>query len=215
MSPPPPSIYAIDPPPVNLIHSIAHSGSPPPTPSSPSYGIDSPLGLVLSSLFAPLYLYATLRGKSTVWDTILASLPPPAPSEAPALDVGCGRGLVLLKLAGRHTHAYGIDIFRGTDQTSNTPEATYSNAAALGVVEDTVLHAASFAVRFPFVDGAFALVTSSLAVHNAGREGRRYFGEHRSVLEDEGWTDVVVSFVGWRMMFGLWPCQMLVATKPP
>ncbi|OAA67681.1 methyltransferase [Cordyceps fumosorosea ARSEF 2679] len=232
---PPRTIYNVDPPPVDLIRSIVTSPSPPPTPAKPSYGIDSPLGLLLSCFAAPLYLYATLRGKSLAWDAIYASLPP---SSSPALDVGCGRGLVLFKLAAaRGTRAYGIDLFRTGDQTGNGPAATYRNAAALGLLDRVVLHEASFTESFPFADGAFGVVASSLALHNADRAGRRtavaemarvcgpggrivlvdlcgYFGDHRAVLEGLGWTDVVVSFVGWRMVFGIWPCQLLVATKP-
>ncbi|KAJ6779766.1 hypothetical protein PWT90_10153 [Aphanocladium album] len=196
----------------------------------------------MSFVAAPLYLYATLKGKSAVWEDILASLPSSTFS-SPVLDVGCGRGLVLLKLAQRKktvlsaSPAYGIDIFSTADQTGNSPEATYRNAAALGVVENTVLHTASFTEGFPFADGAFSLVTSNLAIHNAKREGRRfavqemarvckpggkiilvdlfgYFGDHKAVLREQGWTDVDVSLVGWKMMFGTLPCQVLVATKP-
>lgn len=238
------TIYTTHPPPPDHMLTIARSPNPPPVPSSPSYGIDSLLGLLLSFLAFPLYLHATLRGKSATWDGILARLPPAAFVSAPVLDVGCGRGTVLLKLAQRKRAfaspsppAYGIDVFRTADQTGNSPEATYRNAAALGVVPHTVLHTASFTERFPFVDGAFSLVTSSLAIHNAERAGRRraleemarvckpggtvilvdlygYVGQHRVVLEELGWTDVDVSLLGWKMMFGVLPCQMLVATKP-
>lgn len=241
------SVYTVSPAPTDHILTLSSSANPPPTPSAPDYGIDSLLGLCLSFVAAPLYLYATLRGKASVWDDTLAALPDSC-FTGPVLDVGCGRGLVLLKLAQRKQSlssssssgvppAYGIDIFSTADQTGNSPEATYRNAAALGVVGETVLHTASFTETLPFRDGAFSLVTSNLAIHNAKKEGRRfavremarvcapggkillvdlygYFGEHKAVLAELGWTEVEVSLVGWKMMFGTLPCQMLVATKP-
>jgi len=77
---------------VNHVTELQFSSRP--VPSKPSYGLDSPLGLVLSTVLAPLYLYSSLKGKFDVWDNL--------PSEimtAPTLDIGCGRGLVLLKIA--------------------------------------------------------------------------------------------------------------------
>src|SRR5947199_10807150 len=69
--------------------------------------------------------------------------------------------------------AYGIDIFRKEDQSGNSLIATYKNAAAMDVLDFTVLHVADFTERFPFADGVFALVTTSLALHNVREEGRR------------------------------------------
>src|SRR5690349_14554886 len=63
---------------------------------TPSYGLDSPLGLVASLFFAPLYLYCSLKGKHDVWDKMLSSLPTETLC-GPSLDLGCGRGMVLLK----------------------------------------------------------------------------------------------------------------------
>ncbi|OAQ77291.1 methyltransferase [Purpureocillium lilacinum] len=264
------SIYTTSPPPEDHIATLAASSSPqPPIPQQPSYGLDSLVGLVSSLVLSPLYLYATLRGKSRVWDDLLDALPDDVFRAGPGLDVGCGRGLVLLKAAQRKKKlaaaaaattttttnsnssgaggeagqavvppAYGIDIFSTADQTGNAPLATYLNAASLSCVPHTVLHTASFAERFPFADGAFSLVTSNLALHNASREGRLvavreiarvcrpggtvlivdlfgFFKDHRTVLEEElEWTDVDVSMVGVKMLYGALPCQVLRATKP-
>lgn len=236
------TIYTTTPPPEDHIRTIAQSASPP-KPTAPDYGLDSLFGLLMSFVAAPLYLYATLKGKSAVWEDLIAALPDSVFADAPVLDVGCGRGLVLMKLAqrkkklGSAVPAYGIDIFSTADQTGNAPEATYRNAAALDVVDNTVLNTASFTEKFPFQDGSFSLVASNLAIHNAKREGRKfaiaemarvckpggkiilvdlygYFGDHKSVLKELGWTDVDVSLVGWKMMYGTLPCQMLLATKP-
>lgn len=152
-----------------------------PIPSDPSYGIDSPLGLVSSLFFAPLYLYASKKGKLEVWDNLLNDLPVEIFS-APALDMGCGRGMVLLKIAARKkkvalestgtvSPVYGVDLFITGDQSGNAPEATFDNAACLQLTDHVVLHTASFA-ELPFRDGSMGLVTASLSIHNADKPTR-------------------------------------------
>lgn len=117
-----------------------------------------------------MYLYATLKGKFDLWDQILASLPE-EDHRGPALDAGCGRGMVLVATAKRRralgvdqtaAPCYGIDIFYKNDQSGNSPSATVANLLAAGVEAQCVLHTASF-TNLPFADGSFRLVTSSLA----------------------------------------------------
>ncbi|KAK2590184.1 hypothetical protein QQS21_012135 [Conoideocrella luteorostrata] len=235
-------------PPEDHIATISSSPNPPPTPSDPDFGLDSLLGLVLSLFAAPLYLYATCKGKFKVWDDILNALPRDIFLQ-PTLDVGCGRGMVLLKMAQHKKKlldsspsssaiapSYGIDIFSTADQTGNSPVATYQNAAAMGVIDLSVLHTASFTETFPFVDNIFGLVTANLSIHNTKREGRvfavkemarvcapggkivivdlfGFFGDHKAVLEELGWKDVDVTFAGFKMMYGCLPCQVLTASK--
>ncbi|CAG9977997.1 unnamed protein product [Clonostachys byssicola] len=232
-------------PPKDLIQEFTTSNPPPNLPSEPSFGLDSIFGLCLSSFAAPLYLYASLKGKFQVWDDVLASIPDEV-FHGPALDVGCGRGLVLLKMAQRKKQlaagaldgsicpAYGIDIFSKADQTGNSPLATYQNAAAMGVSENTVLHRASFTEQLPFTDGVFSLVTSNLAIHNVNREGQTvaikemarvcgrvviidlfgHFNDHKTVLLELGWREVKIELVGFRMLYGVLPCQILTTMKP-
>lgn len=238
--------------PIDHIRTIAESGSEIKQIIRPKFGLDSLLGLFASSFASPLYLYASLKGKFQVWDEILRSIPDSA-FKAPSLDVGCGRGMVLLKIAQRKKKliagsdidhisstetrpAYGIDIFKTADQTGNSPVATYQNAAAMDVINNVVLHTLSFTERLPFIDGAFQLITSNLALHNANREGRIIameemarvcahggrivivdlygsFNDHEAVLKRLGWDSVTVSTIGIKMLFGIWPCQMLIAMK--
>lgn len=152
-----------------------------PVPAKPSYGIDSPLGLVSSLFLAPLYLYASKKGKLEVWDSLLNDFPADIFS-APALDMGCGRGMVLLKIAARKRElapelsgtvspVYGIDLFITGDQSGNALEATFDNAACFQVTDHVVLHTASFA-ELPLRDGSMGLVTASLSIHNADRPTR-------------------------------------------
>lgn len=236
------NIYRVETPPSDWIQTIKSSADAPPTPSKPSYGLDSPLGCLASNIGAPLYIYASLKGKHDLWDRLLAELPDSAFS-GPSLDMGCGRGMVLLKVAQRKKRIqaaepeYGIDIFNPGDQTGNSPHATYANAATLGLLDNVVLHTASFTEPLPFADGAFSLVTSSLALHNVDVEGRRraveelaricapganvilvdlqgYPKGYAETLTGLGWKGVKYAFGGVGVMFGFWPCQVLHATKP-
>lgn len=91
------------------------------------------------------------------------------------LDVGCGRGLLLLSAAQRapQGRAVGVDIWSNVDLSGNRPEATLENARRAGVAERVEVHNAD-ARQLPFADGSFEVVISSLVLHNIpSREGRR------------------------------------------
>ncbi len=68
--------------------------------------------------------------------SIVATLRPWTGEEI-LLDVGCGRGLMLLGAARRLTtgHAVGIDLWRDEDQAENSPEALEANARLEGVAD--------------------------------------------------------------------------------
>jgi SAM-dependent methyltransferase len=91
------------------------------------------------------------------------------------LDVGCGRGLMLVGAAKRLTvgKAVGVDIWHGEDQSGNRPEATRANAKAEGVADRVEVRGGD-ARELPFDDGAFDVVLSNLVLHNipnaTGRE---------------------------------------------
>jgi len=91
------------------------------------------------------------------------------------LDVGCGRGLLLVGAAERLTggKAVGIDIWSRVDLSGNRPEATLENARRAGVAGRVEVEGGD-ARRLPFADASFDVVVSSLVLHNIpGREGRR------------------------------------------
>jgi len=83
------------------------------------------------------------------------------------LDVGCGRGLLLVGAAKRLTtgSAAGIDLWQQEDLSGNRPEATLENARLEGVAERIEVHTADMR-KIPFLEGAFDTVLSMNAIHN-------------------------------------------------
>lgn len=122
---------------------------------------------------AVFFLHATRRGKFRVWDALLDDLA--LRGDERVLDVGCGRGAVLLAVAARLPagRATGIDLWRTRDQSGNDERATLANAAAVGVGDRVELHTADI-TGLPFPDGSFDVVLSSMTVHNLpGVDARR------------------------------------------
>ncbi|MFO0578759.1 MAG: class I SAM-dependent methyltransferase [Polyangia bacterium] len=83
------------------------------------------------------------------------------------LDVGCGRGLMLIGAALRLSRgrAVGIDLWQTADQSGNSESTTRKNAAAEGVADRIELHT-SDARRLPFADESFDVILSTWALHN-------------------------------------------------
>lgn len=128
--------------------------------------------VVILLLLAGVYLYTTLRGKFLVWRTLLDTLS--LRGDERVLDLGCGRGAVLLMAAeyvpqGR---AVGVDIWSGKDQSGNAMAAAQANAVAEGVVGRIELHTADMR-HLPFDDASFDLIVSSVAIHNISAKHAR------------------------------------------
>lgn len=83
------------------------------------------------------------------------------------LDVGCGRGLMLIGAARRLTsgRATGIDIWQAEDLSGNGPDAAMDNARCERVADKVVIETADMR-RMPFADGSFDVVVSCAAIHN-------------------------------------------------
>lgn len=67
------------------------------------------------------------------------------------LDVGCGRGLLLLGVAKRLRtgRAHGVDIWKTEDQSGNSREAAIRNGELEGVADRVEVHDGD-AHRLPF-----------------------------------------------------------------
>ena len=83
------------------------------------------------------------------------------------LDVGCGRGLLLIGAAKRlkSGRATGVDIWQARDLSGNRPEAPLKNAEIEGVSERVQVETADMR-RLPFPDASFDVVVSMAAIHN-------------------------------------------------
>ena len=84
------------------------------------------------------------------------------------LDVGCGRGLMLVgaaKRLNRAGKAIGIDIWQQQDQSNNTSAAAITNAKIEGVTDRVEVKTADMR-QLPFPENHFDIVVSNWAVHN-------------------------------------------------
>jgi ubiquinone/menaquinone biosynthesis C-methylase UbiE len=140
-------------------------------------------------------LYGSLVVKVRGRDTLL-DLAPWTGGEA-VLDVGCGRGLLLVAAARRVPagRAVGIDLWQAADQSGNRPEATLANARAEGVAERVEVLTGD-ARQLPFPDGSFDVVVSHWVVHNLQEpaDRARALAEMARVLKPGGW--VLVADIG-------------------
>ena len=114
---------------------------------------------------AGFFVYSTRAGKFAVWATLFDRLD--LKGDERLLDIGCGRGAVLLMAAqllprGR---AVGVDIWSIKDQSGNAERVTRRNAQLEGVADRVELHTADMR-QLPFDDQSFDVIVSSLAIHN-------------------------------------------------
>jgi ubiquinone/menaquinone biosynthesis C-methylase UbiE len=86
------------------------------------------------------------------------------------LDVGCGRGLLLIGAAKRLTtgKATGIDSWR----KEGSPEATMENARREGVSDRVDVKTGDMR-KMPFPDSSFDVIVSRAAIHNLDSEEDR------------------------------------------
>jgi len=90
------------------------------------------------------------------------------------LDIGCGRGLLLIGAARLLTtgKVTGVDVWRN-DLSGNRPGAAMENARLEGVADRVAVQDGD-ARCLPFADASFDVVVSSLALHNIrDQAGRR------------------------------------------
>jgi arsenite methyltransferase len=194
------------------------------------------VGVVLIAAGMSVWRFSR-RGKFEVWARLLTGIG--LRGDEQVLDLGCGRGAVLLiaaKLVPRGS-AVGVDIWRA-DQTGNSIQATLANADAEGVADLVELHTRDMTdLQFP--DESFDLVLSNLAIHNlpdhdarraaideavrvlrpGGRVAIADLGFTRlyaSRLQQRGMADVRRRDLGWRAWWGLpfFRTHAVTATKP-
>ena len=133
---------------------------------------------VFFGLCALSYLYTTLHGKFVWWADLLDDAR--LKGDEYAVDLGCGRGAVLISLAKRLTtgRVSGIDLWCSQDQSGNDIEATKHNARACGVEDRVELNTGNI-TTLPYYDGQFDLVVSSLAHPQPQGSRGSAAGDHR------------------------------------
>lgn len=190
-------------------------------------------GLVLLTE-ALLMIRSSRRGKMRARDRLLDGLD--LSGDETVLDVGCGRGLLLIGAAKRlpHGKAVGIDHWSQQDLSDNSADATLANAAAEGVADRVEVRNGDMR-EMPFADDTFDAVVASLSIHNVyDAPGRRqaireivrvckqgarvalldfrHVGQYAQFLREEGMSDVRVS----GMSFTIFPpVRTVTATKGP
>jgi arsenite methyltransferase len=150
------------------------------------------------------------------------------------LDVGCGRGLMLIGAAKRlkSGKATGIDIWNTQDLSGNSADATRQNAKIEGVSERVRIENGD-ARKLVYPDNQYDVVVSTLAIHNIPEKADRdtairemwrvlkpggklliydilYTGAYEKVLREQGARDVTLSGLAF-----LWciPSRSLLARK--
>ena len=182
------------------------------------------------------FLYSTGPGKRSIWSELLDELDLQGDEEV--LDIGCGRGAVLIAAARRLPNglAVGVDVWRRRDQSGNRRSATEHNAVLEGVA-DRVELVDGDARDLPFPAASFDVVVSSLALNNvhgtnerarALREATRVLrpggrlcivddkaASYAGPLREAGCTEVTARMLDWRTSFGIpgHHLELVVAAK--
>src|SRR5262249_23266575 len=127
------------------------------------------LSLGLAGLLVYLSRVAKVREREDLLDRI------PWRGDERALDVGCGRGLLLIAAAKRLVTgtATGIDLWNGELLSGNEAQAVWFNVAAEGVPADRIQLVTGNARHLPFADASFEVVLSSLMLHHLGKSDRK------------------------------------------
>jgi SAM-dependent methyltransferase len=189
--------YGLDAPLVIIIQSVVSAAAFSAAAFLYLVGVPHPGKVPLAEFGVLLGLNCLLNALGMVWysksgklrqrDRLLDCVP--WRGDEAVLDVGCGRGLMLIGAARRLTggKAVGIDVWRAVDLTANRPQATLENAELEGVARRVEVLDGD-ARHLPFADGSFDVVLSSLALHNIAdaEERRRAVREVARVLRPGG-----------------------------
>lgn len=144
------------------------------------------------SVCATVMVWGSRVGKLRLRDRILDGLR--LRGDEQVLDVGCGRGLMLLGAAKKLTSgtASGIDLWQKQDQTGNTVATTRENAQIEGV-EGRIDLTTGDMRDLPFPAKRFDVVVSSWAIHNVydKADRRRALLEIARVLKPGGRVRII------------------------
>jgi ubiquinone/menaquinone biosynthesis C-methylase UbiE len=130
------------------------------------------IGLLLITL-AFLMLYSSKIGKCRQRDKLINSFN--IKGDETILDIGCGKGLLLIAAAKKliSGKAIGIDIWNNLDLSKNNPQTSLLNAKLEGV-EDRVEVKTADMRNLLFDEHSVDIIMASMAIHNVkSKEGRQ------------------------------------------
>jgi arsenite methyltransferase len=127
-----------------------------------------PMGLGIGVTCAAMAVYmawSSKSGKVRERETLLDQVT--WAGDERILDMGCGRGLMLIGAAKRAPRgsAVGIDLWQAEDLSGNRPEAALENARIEGVADRVRVETADMR-DVPFPDASFDVIVSRAAIHN-------------------------------------------------
>ncbi|NQU36484.1 MAG: class I SAM-dependent methyltransferase [Actinobacteria bacterium] len=183
-----------------------------------------------------IYLHTTIRGRFLLWGKVLTDVPAPGRT----LDVGCGRGMVLIEtlLEFPDAKGVGLDLWRSRSEKGVARKILVANATENRVVDRTSLQIGDM-TAMPFPNESFDLVTANIAIHDVDHDetGRReavaeilrvtrrggqirivdihYVGEYRDQLRNLGAVGVKTKSLGINGWYGnpFYASRLVSATK--
>ena len=145
--------------------------------------------LFLSIMLSYMYLTFDYKGKRKLAKVIIEGTADyvKIPDGGVGLDVGCGSGALTIACAKRNPKAtmVGCDIWSGSYKSEFSKELCENNAKLEGV--ENVRFENGNAVKLPFEDESFDLVTSNYVYHNiTGKNKQKLLLETLRVLKKGG-----------------------------
>jgi SAM-dependent methyltransferase len=202
-----------------------------PGPSDRLFLVIGGIGIVCL-LLALFMIWSSRVAKPKLRDRLIDSLA--LKGDEKVLDVGCGRGLLLIAVAKRlkSGKATGVDVWNAEILSGNSADAVKANAKLEGVSEKVRIETGD-ARKLVYPESSYDVVVSSLAIHNipdreeraqAIREMWRVLkpggrlliydilrtGEYEKVLRASGASDVQLS--GMEFLWAM-PSRSLIAKK--
>ena len=120
---------------------------------------------VIFIFIAFIGIWSSRFGKLILRDKVLSKLA--INGSESILDIGCGRGLLLIELAKKipQGKATGVDLWLGNLEYKNSPQMVLDNASVEGVSNRIEVITAD-ALALPFNNNSFDMVTTSLMMHH-------------------------------------------------